>query len=145
MAPPPGHLKTRLDAVLRLSERKEEEALEVLAKARRATELAQAAADRALREMRKDSRGSASAAVWALDEAANQSARRQVKVAQEKVAQCQTVAQKAQAQHLSAHQKTRTLQRVADHRRGELQQELDRKERRNTDELAMIGFNREPR
>jgi flagellar export protein FliJ len=137
-------VRTRLDKLVRIREREEDEALADLARAQSKLRAAHEKLASAVEAARADRRAPGDAALWDLEEAAHRRALQVVRHVQGEVAQATKGQNSAQGEYLSARQDAETVRRVAERKRGEIVQELDRKERRSVDEIATLRFNLKP-
>jgi len=134
--------RTRLDRLVDLRERGEEDALAALGKAQvqlRAARERLAAAEAAARA---DGRARGSAAHFELEEAARRRLLQDVRAAAEAVAAAEKQEAAAADAYRAARQGAEAMRRAAERKRGELVAEAHRKERRAVDEVATLRFNR---
>lgn len=133
--------KTRLDKVLQLRERAEETALADLARARATVDRAREQLSKAIDHARQDGRTAGPVDMWQVDELARRRALQMVRAAEGEVRKASDGESRALEGYLSAHVETETVRRVQGRRRTEILGEMDRKERRDIDELATLRFN----
>ena len=136
--------KTRLDKLVQIRERREDTALDNLARAQMALSRAQQRLSGAIQSARADHRKGGQAALWAVEELAHVRALQGVRAAQGLVLNAANERQTAQAGYVEAHLKAEAARRVADRKRAEIVKARDRAERRRLDEIASARFNRTP-
>jgi len=134
--------RTRLDRLVKLRERGEEEALASLGKAQVELRAARERLEAAERAARADGRARGSAAHFELEEAARRRLLQAVRSAAEAVAAAEKQEAAAADAYRAARQEAEAMRRAAERKRGELLAEADRRERRSTDEIATLRFNR---
>jgi len=137
-------VRTRLDKLIRIREREEDEALADLARARAKLRAAHEKLATAVDAARADRRAPGAAALWELEEAVHRRALQAVRAVQGEVAQATRGQDAAQGEYLSARQDAEAVRRAAERKRGEIHQEAARKERRAVDEIATLRFNLRP-
>lgn len=128
----------RLDVVVKVKQREEDRRLERFSSDLRVVEDAKHALQRAEDAARRDNRVTGLAAVWSLEEAARQRAVAQLATARETLSQAAKVAEQSRAEWARARNSAEAVRRVADARREEVVRELDRRESRALDELALL-------
>jgi len=134
--------KTRLDKVVQYRERAEGDALADLARAQRGVQAAKERLADAESAARADGRGPGRAALWELEEAAHRRALQAVRARQGEVGQAEERRENASSGYRDAHQDAEAMRRAADRKRAEEAQQVDRGERRASDEAATQRFNR---
>lgn len=133
--------RTRLDKLVQLREREEDDAAVDLARAQHTLHVARERLERAVEASRADGRSPGRAALWELEENAHRRALQLVRVAEGEVSSASVKREDASASYLEARQDAETVRRVADRKRAELLLELSRRERRTLDEVATLRFN----
>jgi flagellar export protein FliJ len=133
-------LKTRLDTVVQVKERAEDRAVEVLGRAESAVAVGQQKVAAAKAAAAKDHRARADISQWEVTELAHHRAIADAKKAEKELTALQKSAQAARQQYLKAHQSAEVVRRVAETRRAELQQDLNRAEDKLLDEAASMLF-----
>ena len=133
--------RTRLDKVVQLRERAEEGALSNLARARAAVQRAQESLTLAVEVSRRDARALGPADLWHLDELQHRRAVQQVRIAEDEVKKAAEHEVHARDGYTAARRGTEIVRRVQEKRRAEILSDLDRRERRDADELATLRFN----
>lgn len=137
----PGRMvRTRLDTVVEVKERVEDRAVQALARAESAVTTATRRAAEAKLAASKDFRARADVAQWEVTELAHHRAVADSKKAEKELAAVQKSAQTVRAAYLKAHQQAEVVRRVAENRRQELVQELNRAEDKALDEAASLLF-----
>lgn len=134
--------RTRLDKLVQLREREEDDAAVGLARAQHTLHAARERLERAVEASRADGRAPGDAALWELEEAAHRRALQRVRVAEGEVSSAAVRREDASLTYREARQDAETVRRVADRKRAELLAELSRRERRHLDEVATLRFNR---
>jgi flagellar export protein FliJ len=135
--------RTRLDRLVWIRERREESALVQLAGAEQRLVSARAELGRKTAVAGHDARSSGDAALWDLDDAARRRALQAVKVAEKQVAAAANACDAARATWTSAHQGTEVATRICERKRAELRADLERRDRRDADEVAVLRFARQ--
>lgn len=135
-------IRTRLDTVVRLRERDEEERAQNLAKAEVEAREAAQRATQARQNTLRDERNRGDASRWAMAEVAHQRALLESKRADHDAARLRQDADGARVNYTAAHQQAEVVRRVADHRRSEIAQEQNRAEDRALDDVATLLFTR---
>jgi flagellar biosynthesis chaperone FliJ len=132
--------KTRLDPVIRIEKKKEEQRLLEMAEARQQATRAEAllAEARALAE--QDRRRSASAFDWQMAEVAHARALADLRGAEVAAAQAQVSSNQSRDRYAAARAKVEALERVAAARAAEITRDEERKANKELDELALIAF-----
>ena len=136
MTPP-----TRVDKVVELRERAEDDALCGLARARATVEKAQELLSQALAVTRQDARASGPVELWHVDDLARRRALQTVRAAESDVQAAAQGEATARDGYTAARQEAQVVRRVQERRRTEIQVELEKRERRDVDELATLRFN----
>ena len=134
---------TRLDVVVKLRERDEEQARTLLANSERAVKAAAAETLAALERARKDLRVSGSAADWQLLDAAHGRALVDAAAAAQAEAAAHQRLSESRVVYSFAYQRAETIRRIAETRRTELINEAEAKERKELDELGVILHGRD--
>jgi flagellar export protein FliJ len=133
--------RTRLDKLVQLREKKEDDALAHLARARASVEAARARLELAVHATRADARGRGRAALWQLEEAAHRRALQGVTAAKGEVSAAVEHQESASSGYLEARQDAEAMRRAAERKRAELKELQARRERRAADEVATLRFN----
>jgi flagellar export protein FliJ len=133
-------LKTRLDTVVQVKELAEDRAVEVLGRAESAVATARQRVAEAKAAAAKDHRARADISQWEVTELAHHRAVTDAKKAENTLATLQKSAQVARQQYVKAHQSAEVVRRVADTRREELTQAMNRAEDKALDEAASLLF-----
>ena len=134
--------KHRLDAVVRLRERAEKQALEQLGEAVGVVVAAEARLREAREAAARDGRQAAVAEVWELQEAAHERARRHVDACVTALAEARTREEQARAAHLKAYKDAEVIRRVARARVQEAFLAEEKREAKALDELSSVQFHR---
>jgi flagellar export protein FliJ len=132
---------TRLDKLVHLREKQEDDALEHLARARASVQAAQVRLESAVRAARADGRDRGQAALWQLEEAAHRRALQIVRTAQGEVAAAVERQETATSGYREARQDAEVMRRAQGRKRAEIVQQQGRRERRAADEAATLRFN----
>jgi flagellar protein FliJ len=133
--------KTRLDRLVNVRERSEENALVDLGQAQTGRDLAARRLAGLRQQARADERGPGMAQLWVLEEFAHLQALRQVQRAETDLASALRREQSARIGYTSAHKNAEVARRAQDKKRVELSAEQDRRERKALDEMATLRFN----
>ncbi len=133
--------RTRLDRLVQLREKQEDDALVGLARARAHVDEARARLQLAEHAARADGRARDRAELWQLEEAAHRRALQVVRRAQGEVSAAVDRHQTASVGYREARQDAEAMRRVAERKRAELVQVETRRERRAADEVATLRFN----
>jgi flagellar biosynthesis chaperone FliJ len=128
----------RLDVVVKVKQREEDRRLERFSKDLRQVEAARDALQQAQRAANTDNRVTGLAAVWSLEEAARQRAVAQVANAKARLDEAAKAAEASRSEWAKARNSAEAVRRVADARRDEVVRELNRRETRDLDELALL-------
>jgi flagellar export protein FliJ len=134
--------RTRLDRLVSLRERGEEEALAALGKAQAQLRDARERLAEAEAAARADGRARGSAAHFELEDAARRRLLQDVRAAAEAAAAAEKQEAAAAHAYRAARREAEAMRRAAERKRGELVAEAGRKERRAVDEIATLRFNR---
>lgn len=129
---------TRLDAVVKIREKDEEQARRVLADAQRQAEAARQAAEEARERARHDGRAPGLASQWDLADSANARALQEASVADQKVQAAGDHLNKSQQKYAGAYRRAEVIRRVATARRSELMAQAAAVERKQFDELSVL-------
>jgi len=133
---------TRLDTVKWWRGRQELEARKAYSDAH-AEERAAREREQQLRDaLARESRTNGNSALWALSDLSRAAGETKLKAAAELTARAARRAGEKQAAHLTAHQKLKAVEKVVETLITEARDEANRKERRDTDELAVLRFSR---
>jgi flagellar export protein FliJ len=133
--------RTRLDKVVQIRERAEDDALAGLARARAVVHGARDRLAHAVQATRHDARAAGPVELWQLDELAHRRALQAVRSAEGEVRQAAQGEASARDGYAAARQGKEIVSRVQERRRAELVLELERRDRRDADEIAMLRFN----
>jgi flagellar protein FliJ len=133
---------TRLDKVVQIRERAEDDALAGLARARAAVESARDRLTEAAQAARRDTRRTGPVELWQVDELAHRRALQTLRAAESQVQQAARGEASARDGYVAARQEKQIVERVRDRRRAEIVLELEKRERRIADEIATLKFNR---
>lgn len=128
----------RLDVVVKVKQREQDRRLERFSNDLRQVEAAKDALQRAQQAANTDNRVTGLAAVWSLEEAARQRAVAQVQSAKARLDEASKAAETSRGEWAKARNSAEAVRRVADARRDEVVRELNRKETRALDELALL-------
>jgi flagellar export protein FliJ len=132
---------TRLDKVVWLRERAEDDALAALAQARQRHDGARERLSVAVEVSRRDARAPGPVELWHVDELARRRAIQAVRAAENEVVTAARGEHAAREGYTSARQEREVVRRVRERRVAEIVGEADRRERRDADELATLRFN----
>jgi flagellar export protein FliJ len=132
---------TRLDKVVWLRERAQDEARATLGRAQAEVGRARDDAARAGVSARRDVRAAGPVDLWQLEEAAHHRALKALRAAEAAVAQAVRRETAAREGWAAARQGTEVVRRIQERRRGEQREALARVERRDADEVATLRFN----
>lgn len=134
--------KIRLDAAVKLEERKEEQRLNEMSEAER--QLKEAEELLALRRANavRDTRRRATASDWQLADLSHARVLSDVRSAEHAVTQAAAASTASRDRYAAAYQRAEALRRVAATRVEEILRARDRAERREHDELGIIKFAR---
>jgi flagellar export protein FliJ len=126
----------RLAAVVRLRERAEKDALELLGVAVREVGQAQAVLEQAQRRAGEDKRRSTEVRSWELAENDHLLALRAVKVAEELLGKARQREETARTAHLAAYREAEVVRRLAAAREADARAEEEKRESKQLDEIA---------
>jgi flagellar protein FliJ len=133
--------KTRLDKVVQLRDRVEDDALVSLARARASHDQAREALDGAVRASRADRRAAGPVELWLVDEHSHRRAVQAVRAAEGALMEASRGELTARDGWLAARQEADAMRRARERRVVELLGEASRRERRDADEMATLRFN----
>ena len=133
--------KTRLDKVVQLRERVEDDALVSFARARASLEDARQELAGAVRASRTDARAAGPVELFLLDEHAHRRALQAVRAAESALQQATRGELTARDGWLAARQEADAVRQARERRVAELLGEASRRERRDADEVATLRFN----
>lgn len=136
MAPP-----TRVDKVVELRERAEDEALAGLARAQARVTSARERLDEAQAGTRRDGRAVGPVELWQLDELVHRRALQEVRAAEAALCDASRGEATARDGYTAARQEAQVVRRVQERRRAEILADAGRRERREVDEIATLRFN----
>ena len=134
--------KIRLDPVVKLEEQREELRLREMAEAGRKLKSAEDTLAASRARAVADERRSASASDWMLAELSHTRALLDVRAAEHAVRSANDESVVTRTRYTEARAKAEALRRVADLRVGEIIQAREATERRELDELAILGYAR---
>jgi len=132
--------KTRLEPVIRIEKKKEEQRLIEMAEARKQAMRAEALLLEARSLAESDRRRSASAFDWQMAEVAHSRALHDLRGAELAAAAAQASSTESRDRYAAARAKVEALERVNATRVAELVREEERKTNKELDELALIAF-----
>lgn len=133
--------RTRLDKVVQIRERAEDHALAGLGRARAAVESARERLAGAVQVTKLDSRRTGPVELWQVDELARRRALQAVRSAENELRKASEGEASARDGYVAARQDKEIVCRVRERRRAELVLELEKRERREADEVATLRFN----
>jgi len=136
--------KTRLDKVVQLRERAEDDARASFVDARVSLERAKAGVERAVAACRADARSVGPAELWVLDEQAHRRALQALRSAEVALQDAAHGELTARDGWLAARQEADAARRARERRVIEIMYEGARRERRDADEVATLRFNARP-
>jgi flagellar export protein FliJ len=134
--------KTRLDKLVKIRDRAEEAAMQVLARARAGTLRAEDELARARAQAAADERCAGTVARWQDADAARTRALTDVKKAVALVLEAQAAEEGARVSLSQAHRMAEVVRRAAESKCQQMSRAADRAERKVLDELATIQFGR---
>ena len=134
-------IKTRLDKVVWLRERVEDDALATLGRAKADVGRTHDRVARAAEATRVDTRSAGRVDLWQLDDAEHHRAVKALRVAEAEAAQALRQEAAARDGWMAARQESEAVRRIQERRRAERRGELSRRERRDSDEIATLRFN----
>ena len=132
---------TRLDKVVQIRKRVEDDALAGLVRARATVEIARDRLAQAVEATRRDARAAGPVELWHLDEMAHRRALQAVRSAESEVKEAARGEASARDGYVAARQDKEIVCRVQERRRSELTLQLEKRERRDADEIATLRFN----
>ena len=133
--------RTRLDKVVQIRKRTEDDALTGLVRARAMVEGARDRLAQAVEATRRDARVAGPVELWHLDEMAHRRALQAVRSAESEVKEAARGEASARDGYVAARQDKEIVCRVQERRRSELTLQLEKRERRDADEIATLRFN----
>jgi hypothetical protein len=134
--------KIRLDPVVKLEEQREELRLREMAEAGRKLKTAEDALEASRARAASDNRRTASASDWLLAELSHTRALSDVRAAEHAVRSASDESAATRTRYRAAHSKAEAIRRVADLRVNEIIQAREATERKELDELAILGYAR---
>lgn len=134
--------KIRLDPVVKLEEQREELRLREMAEAGRKLKTAEDALAVSRARAAADERRMASASDWLLAELSHTRALSDVRAAEHAVRLASDESTATRTRYTAAHSKAEAIRRVADLRVNEIIQAREATERKELDELAILGYAR---
>ena len=134
-------IKTRLDKVVWLRERAEEDALATLGRAKADVGRTHDRMARAAEATRAESRTAGCVDLWLFDDAEHHRAVKALRSAEADAAQALRREAAARGGWVAAHQDSEVVRRIQERRRAENCDEQRRRERRDADEIATLRFN----
>ncbi|OFX24437.1 MAG: hypothetical protein A2V77_19760 [Anaeromyxobacter sp. RBG_16_69_14] len=134
-------LRTRLDKGAQIRKRAEDDALAGLVRARATVESARDRLAQAVEATRRDARAAGPVELWHLDEMAHRRALQAVRSAESEVNEAARGEASARDGYVAARQEKEMVCRVQERRRSELVVQLEKRERRDADEIATLRFN----
>ncbi len=132
---------TRLDRIVWLKERGEDDARAALGQARAAVGRAQRRVEEAAAATTCDTRVAGPVELWQLDEIDHRRAWQELRSAREEADEAERREAEARQGYTTARQEGEAVRRIRERRRVEAKQRLDRRERRDADEIATLRFN----
>jgi flagellar export protein FliJ len=133
--------RTRLDKLVQLRERAEDDALAGFARARAALHVAREHLDDAVQASRVDARSAGPVELWVADDHAHRRAVQAVHAAQSAVRDAARGEESARDGWLAARQEAGAARRARERKLTDLLDEAARRERRTADEIATLKFN----
>jgi flagellar export protein FliJ len=133
--------KTRLDKVVQLRERTEDDALGMLARAQAALGAARERLACAREATRADGRAAGPVELWHLDEVSHRRALQHLRAAEGDVTKATQGEAAAREGLAAAHRGTELVRRAQTRKVTELLDDRARRERRDIDEIATLRFN----
>jgi flagellar export protein FliJ len=134
-------MQTRLDVVVKLRERDEEQALERVAEAQRKVVAAWEKVRVLEAQMEREDRIACDAESWALVDAAHARALLEARKAKREAERMQADAEKVRQLYAEAYQRAEVVRRLAETRRQEMKRDIARNEDKAMDEAAsMLWF-----
>jgi flagellar biosynthesis chaperone FliJ len=132
--------KLRLDAAVKLEERKEEQRLNEMSEASRQLQEAQDILAQRRANAVKDNRRRATASDWMISDLSHARVLSDVRTAEQAVTQATAVNSASRDRYAAAYQRAEALRRVAATRVEEILKARDKAERKEHDELSVIRF-----
>ena len=132
--------KIRLDAAVKLEERKEEQRLNEMSEAGRQLKEAEEVLSQRRAKAVKDSRRSSTASDWLLSDLSHARVLSDVRTAEQAVTQAAAASTASRDRYASAYQRAEALRRVAATRVDEILKARDRAERKEHDDLGVILY-----
>jgi flagellar export protein FliJ len=132
---------TRLDKVVELRERAEDDALCSLARAQATLGIATERLSLARHATRADARAAGPVELWHIDELSRRRALQVLRAAEGDVSKAKRGEAEARLGFTSAHRDTEIVRRVQTRRVTEILDERARRERRDVDEICTLRFN----
>lgn len=136
-------IKTRLDKVVWLRERAEDEALATLGRARADVGRTRDRVSRAVEATRSDLRRAGRVDLWQLDDAEHHRAVKALRAAEAEAARAVRQETAARDGWVAARQDREAVRRIQERRRAEHRDAERRRESRDADEIATLRFNAE--
>ncbi len=133
--------RTRLDKVVQVRKRAEDDALAGLVRARATVERARERLARAVQATRQDARATGPVELWHLDEMAHRRALQAARSAESEVARAAQGEASARGDYTAARQDKEIVSRVQERRRAEMVLQVEKRELRDADEMATLRFN----
>jgi flagellar export protein FliJ len=133
--------RTRLDKVVQIRKRAEDDALAGLARARAALDCARDRLAQAMRATQCDARAPGPVELWHIDELAHRRAIQALRSAESEIGKAARLESSARDGYTAARQDQEVVRRVQERRRAEMVFELERREQRDADEHAVLRFN----
>jgi flagellar FliJ protein len=134
-----------VDKVVWLRERAEDGALASLARARAEVDRARDEVAKAIEGTRRDTRAPGRIELWVIDDDGHRRAIQTLHAAQGQVHRAAEAESQARDGYTTARQGTLAVRRVQERRRADQLIELNRRDRRELDEIATLRFNTGPR
>jgi flagellar export protein FliJ len=133
--------RTRLDRVVELRERAEDDALSRFARARAIAQEARERHARAAEAARADARRAGLVELWQLEELTHRRALQVARAAENEMLKAAQGEAAAREGYAAARQEKEIVQRAQERKRAEILLEMGRRERRDADEMATLRFN----
>jgi flagellar export protein FliJ len=134
--------KTRLDPVVKLEEKREEQRLAEMSEAARVLKAAEDQLEQRRTHARSDQRRTASASDWQLAELSHARVLSEVRAAEHAVNDASVASTASRNRYTEAYTRAEAIRRVAAARVEEIVLAQDRAERREHDELGVLRFGR---
>lgn len=132
--------KIRLDAAVKLEERKEEQRLNEMSEAHRQLQEAQDVLAQRRANAVKETRRRAAASDWLLSDLSHARVLSDVRTAEQAVSQASAANTASRDRYAAAYQRAEALRRVAATRVEEILKARDKAERKEQDELSVIRY-----